>query len=43
VRAGSTPAPLVREASNRLQGLQVEGVILNQMQSKIPRWLERLL
>jgi Mrp family chromosome partitioning ATPase len=43
VRAGSTPAPLLREASNRLQGLQVEGVILNQMQSKIPRWLERLL
>jgi protein-tyrosine kinase len=43
VQAGSTPAPLVREASNRLQGLQVEGVILNQMQSKIPGWLERIL
>jgi Mrp family chromosome partitioning ATPase len=43
VRAGSTPAALIREASNRLQGLQVEGVILNQMQSKIPRWLERIL
>lgn len=43
VRAGVTPAPLVSEACTRLHGLQIEGVILNQVRSRIPRWLQHIL
>jgi Mrp family chromosome partitioning ATPase len=43
VRAGGTPSSLVGHACEALQHLQVEGIILNKVQTRIPRWLQRLL
>lgn len=43
VRAGSTPATLVTRASEELKGLRVEGVILNQVTTDVPQWLQSLL
>lgn len=43
VRAGVTPEEMVAEACDRLQDLPVEGVVLNQIASHIPRWLQRIL
>jgi Mrp family chromosome partitioning ATPase len=43
VRAGATPAPLVSRASEELKAWRVEGLILNQVQTQIPHWLQRLL
>jgi Mrp family chromosome partitioning ATPase len=43
VRAGVTPAPLVTRASDEVKHLRVEGLVLNQVQTSIPRWLQRLL
>jgi Mrp family chromosome partitioning ATPase len=43
VRAGSTPASFVKRASDELKELRVEGIILNQVQTRVPRWLQTLL
>lgn len=43
VRAGVTPDSLVAEACTRLKDVPVQGIILNQLQSKIPRWLRQIL
>jgi Mrp family chromosome partitioning ATPase len=42
-RAGSTPSPVVAQACAQLKHLRVEGIILNQVQMKTPRWLQSLL
>lgn len=43
VHMGITPEPFVTEASHYLKDLQVHGVILNQVATRIPRWLRRIL
>jgi protein-tyrosine kinase len=43
VRAGVTPNTLVEEACTMLKDLPVHGVVLNQISSKIPRWLRRIM
>ncbi len=43
VRAGNTSDLLFTETCAQLKGLPVQGVILNQMRSRIPRWLLRML
>lgn len=42
VRAGSTPASFVTRACDELKELRVEGIILNQVQTRVPRWLQGL-
>jgi protein-tyrosine kinase len=43
VRAHVTPDAMVAETCSQLSGLPVEGLLLNQVESHIPRWLQRLL
>ncbi len=43
VHAGVTPDALVEEACSKLKNVPVQGIILNQIQSKIPRWLRQIL
>lgn len=43
VHAGVTTEVLVAETCMQLKDLPIYGVILNQMESRIPRWLRRLL
>ena len=43
IYAGTTPDSLVAEASMRLKEMPVRSIILNQSQSRLPRWLQRLL
>ncbi len=43
VRAGSTPSDFVTQACEALKHLRVEGIILNQVQARTPRWLRSLL
>lgn len=43
VHAGVTPNTLVEETCSRLKEVPVQGVILNQLHSKIPRWLRQIL
>jgi Mrp family chromosome partitioning ATPase len=43
VRAGATPAPQVSGACDELSHLRVEGLILNQVRTRVPRWLQHLL
>ncbi|MGH2508705.1 MAG: hypothetical protein ACRDHZ_15070 [Ktedonobacteraceae bacterium] len=43
VHAGVTTEMLVTETCTQLKDLPIYGVILNQMESRIPRWLRRLL
>jgi Mrp family chromosome partitioning ATPase len=43
IHAGVTPDTLVAEACAKLKNAPVQGVILNQLQSKTPRWLRQLL
>ena len=43
VRAGVTPDPLIQEAIGQLGSVRVEGVVLNQIESRIPGWLRQLL
>jgi Mrp family chromosome partitioning ATPase len=43
IRMGVTPEPFVAEACQYLKDLPVEGVIFNQVTSRIPRWLRRIL
>lgn len=43
VRAGTTPEAALVQAREDLGSLRMEGVLLNQMRTSIPRWLERIL
>jgi protein-tyrosine kinase len=43
VHAGVTPNTMVQETCSRLKELPVQGIVLNQLQSKIPRWLRQIL
>ncbi|HEU5439933.1 MAG TPA: CpsD/CapB family tyrosine-protein kinase [Ktedonobacterales bacterium] len=43
VRAGVTPEDMVAQACSQLEHLPIEGVVLNQMSSRIPLWLQRIL
>jgi Mrp family chromosome partitioning ATPase len=43
VQSGATPDHLIAETVDRLKGLPVEGLILNQVKSHIPRWIRQLL
>ena len=43
VRAGVTPDGLVAETCAQLKDLPVEGILLNQIESRIPRWLQRII
>lgn len=43
VRAGITPENMVVEACSQLKDLPIEGIFLNQVSSRIPRWLLRIL
>jgi Mrp family chromosome partitioning ATPase len=43
VRAGATSEAMVIETCTRLKELPVHGVILNQVQSHIPHWLQQIL
>ncbi len=43
VRAHVTPTTMIAETCSQLSGLPVEGLLLNQVESHIPRWLQRLL
>lgn len=43
VRAGATTDRMLAETCAQLKDSPVQGVILNQMESKIPRWIRQLL
>jgi Mrp family chromosome partitioning ATPase len=43
VRAGMTPDALVTETCTQIKDLPVHGVILNRVESRIPRWLRQIL
>ena len=43
VRAGVTPNYLIKDTCEHLAELPVEGMILNQAASRIPRWIRQLL
>lgn len=43
VHAGVTPDIVIEEACAKLKNVPVHGVILNQFQSHIPRWLRQML
>lgn len=43
VCAGVTPREQLSEAYARLKNLPVQGVVLNQIESRIPRWLRQIL
>lgn len=43
VRAGVTSETLLAESCSRLRDLPVHGLMLNQLESHIPRWLRQLL
>ncbi|MDQ2902486.1 MAG: hypothetical protein M3Y81_02905 [Chloroflexota bacterium] len=43
VRAGVTPDDLIVETCTQLRDMPVHGLILNQLESRIPRWIRQLL
>lgn len=43
VCAGITPRSLVAKANQVMAGLPVEGVVLNQTKSYLPRWLQKII
>lgn len=43
VRAGVTPDTVVGEACEQIKDLPVQGIVLNEVASRIPRWLRTLL
>lgn len=43
VQAGVTPGSLVAETCTKLENLPVQGMILNQLESRIPRWIRQIL
>jgi protein-tyrosine kinase len=43
VRAGITPDGMIAETCAQLKDLPVDGIVLNQIQSRIPRWIRRIM
>lgn len=43
VRAGVTTDPLLAEAYTQIKDIPLQGVILNQVSSRIPRWIQQLM
>ncbi len=43
VRAGVTPGALVAETCAQLRDASVHGLLLNQVQSQVPRWIRQLM
>jgi len=43
IRSGVTTEPMLAEANAQLKDLPVYGAILNQVESRIPRWIRQLL
>src|SRR5579884_3153522 len=43
VRSGVTSDALIAETCSQIKNLPVEGVVLNQIESRIPRWLRSML
>jgi len=43
VRAGVTPDVMIAETCSQLKDLPVHGLLLNQVESSIPRWLRQIL
>jgi Mrp family chromosome partitioning ATPase len=43
VRMGVTPESFVKEACTSLKDLHMHGIVFNQVTSRIPRWLRRIL
>jgi Mrp family chromosome partitioning ATPase len=43
VQAGVTPDSVVAEACAQLEDIPIEGIVLNQIESRIPRWIRRIL
>jgi len=43
VHAGVTPDGLIAQASAQLKDLRVHGILLNQVESRIPSWIRRIL
>jgi len=43
VHAGVTPDSMIAEACAQLKDLPVQGILLNQLESRIPRWIRQLL
>jgi capsular exopolysaccharide synthesis family protein len=43
VRAGVTPAPLVKQALSHFERGKVRGVVVNEARSSVPRWMRRIL
>jgi MinD-like ATPase involved in chromosome partitioning or flagellar assembly len=43
IRAGVTPDLLIAETCTQLKNLPVQGLILNQMESHVPRWIRQML
>ncbi len=43
VHAGVTPDVLVGDACSQLKELPVQGILLNQIESRIPRWIRQML
>jgi len=43
VHAGVTPDSMIAETCAQLKDLPVQGILLNQLESRIPRWIRRIL
>jgi len=43
VRAGVTPDAMIAEACTLLKDLPVNGILLNQVKSRIPRWIRQII
>ncbi len=43
VQAGVTPDVIVTETCSQIKNLPVQGMVLNQIESRIPRWLRQIL
>lgn len=43
VRARTTPDKLIAEANAQLKDMPVHGVVLNQIESRVPRWVRQML
>lgn len=43
VRARATPDKLIAEANEQLKDMPIHGVVLNQIESRIPRWIRQML
>jgi Mrp family chromosome partitioning ATPase len=42
-RAGVTPLPAIVDTCDQLRDLAIQGIVLNQVERWVPRWLDRIL